>query len=275
MFEAYDANRYSEGALGQLDGTDVRCGARAMNRAYDGTRRRGNVIEGRAAKGDCGASVNVHPKTRTRRFSGTVSGYRYYSPGLQRWINRDPIGERAGINLYGFVHSNPTLLYDADGRVPLPVIVGGGVVIVGGAGAYAGLCINRWACRRLRDYQLSQAEAEADASAPDGSNHQGQGATPGSDSDVLTHCIAGCELAKHPGPCGNGPRALDFLNEREGTDPASQIDRYNNEVGIGIGMGAFGSIDNTSCRQACLDALQKDFLQTLVNGVPGMVPPRR
>jgi RHS repeat-associated protein len=30
-------------------------------------------------------------------------GYRYYSPMLQRWINRDPIGESGGVNLYGFV----------------------------------------------------------------------------------------------------------------------------------------------------------------------------
>lgn len=29
-------------------------------------------------------------------------GYRYYSPALGRFINRDPIGERGGINLYGF-----------------------------------------------------------------------------------------------------------------------------------------------------------------------------
>jgi len=29
--------------------------------------------------------------------------YRFYSPQLGRWINRDPIGEAGGINLYGFV----------------------------------------------------------------------------------------------------------------------------------------------------------------------------
>jgi RHS repeat-associated protein len=30
-------------------------------------------------------------------------GYRYYSPELGRWVKRDPIEERGGINLYGFV----------------------------------------------------------------------------------------------------------------------------------------------------------------------------
>ena len=33
--------------------------------------------------------------------------YRWYSPELQRWPNRDPIGERGGINLYGYVNNNP------------------------------------------------------------------------------------------------------------------------------------------------------------------------
>jgi RHS repeat-associated protein len=30
-------------------------------------------------------------------------GYRFYEPGLQRWLNQDPIGEWGGLNLYGFV----------------------------------------------------------------------------------------------------------------------------------------------------------------------------
>ncbi len=31
----------------------------------------------------------------------------FYDPGLQRWINRDPIQEEGGINLYGFVCNDP------------------------------------------------------------------------------------------------------------------------------------------------------------------------
>jgi RHS repeat-associated protein len=33
-------------------------------------------------------------------------GYRYYSVELGRWWTRDPIGERGGFNLYGFVRNN-------------------------------------------------------------------------------------------------------------------------------------------------------------------------
>jgi len=34
-------------------------------------------------------------------------GRRYYDPNLQRWLNHDPIEERGGKNLYGFVANNP------------------------------------------------------------------------------------------------------------------------------------------------------------------------
>jgi RHS repeat-associated protein len=33
-------------------------------------------------------------------------GYRFYSPGLGKWINRDPIAESGGLNLYGFVRND-------------------------------------------------------------------------------------------------------------------------------------------------------------------------
>ncbi|WP_124330624.1 RHS repeat domain-containing protein [Desulfonema ishimotonii] len=33
-------------------------------------------------------------------------GFRYYSAELGRWISRDPIGEKGGFNLYGFIRNN-------------------------------------------------------------------------------------------------------------------------------------------------------------------------
>ena len=33
-------------------------------------------------------------------------GFRFYEPNVQRWLNRDPIEEKGGINLYGFVHND-------------------------------------------------------------------------------------------------------------------------------------------------------------------------
>jgi RHS repeat-associated protein len=42
----------------------------------------------------------------------TYYGYRYYDPVTGRWPSRDPIGERGGINLYGFVENSSTNKHD-------------------------------------------------------------------------------------------------------------------------------------------------------------------
>ena len=42
-------------------------------------------------------------------------GYRWYAPGLQRWVNRDPVGENGGINLYAVVRNSPLTYRDALG----------------------------------------------------------------------------------------------------------------------------------------------------------------
>ena len=43
-------------------------------------------------------------------------GYRYYSPALGRWLSRDPIEEKGGLNLYGFVNNDPVNNFDLDGK---------------------------------------------------------------------------------------------------------------------------------------------------------------
>ncbi|QOJ13653.1 MAG: RHS repeat-associated core domain-containing protein [Planctomycetia bacterium] len=45
-------------------------------------------------------------------------GYRYYSPRLGRWINRDPIEEDGGINLNAFCENDPTSTVDPLGLRP-------------------------------------------------------------------------------------------------------------------------------------------------------------
>jgi RHS repeat-associated protein len=39
-------------------------------------------------------------------------GYRFYDPGAGRWLNRDPIGERGGVNLYGMVGNDAVNGFD-------------------------------------------------------------------------------------------------------------------------------------------------------------------
>ncbi|RYD76336.1 MAG: RHS repeat-associated core domain-containing protein, partial [Verrucomicrobiaceae bacterium] len=43
-------------------------------------------------------------------------GYRYYDPVIGRWPSRDPIGERGGVNLYGFVGNDGVNQWDYLGQ---------------------------------------------------------------------------------------------------------------------------------------------------------------
>jgi len=45
-------------------------------------------------------------------------GYRYYDPNTGRWPSRDPIEERGGVNLYGFVTNSPIRVVDILGKDP-------------------------------------------------------------------------------------------------------------------------------------------------------------
>ncbi|MEI6074620.1 MAG: RHS repeat-associated core domain-containing protein [Verrucomicrobiota bacterium] len=43
------------------------------------------------------------------------SVFGFYEPNQQRWLNRDPIREKGGINVYGFVGNNPVIKIDSLG----------------------------------------------------------------------------------------------------------------------------------------------------------------
>jgi RHS repeat-associated protein len=45
-----------------------------------------------------------------------LSTYRAYDPDFGRWLNRDPIAEKGGINLYGYVANNPARFTDPRGH---------------------------------------------------------------------------------------------------------------------------------------------------------------
>ena len=50
---------------------------------------------------------------------------RWYSPSTGKWLSRDPIEERGGLNLYGFVGNDPILLVDALGlEYPVFPVIG-------------------------------------------------------------------------------------------------------------------------------------------------------
>ena len=48
--------------------------------------------------------------------------YRFYDPGLGRWLSRDPIGESGGINLYRYAGNSPAMLTDPSGESPVILV---------------------------------------------------------------------------------------------------------------------------------------------------------
>jgi RHS repeat-associated protein len=101
---------------------------------FDGN---GNVSEYLNANGDTIAHFEYDPFGNTVVNAGSVGlfnyrfstkpldsetglfyyGYRFYDPVTGRWPSRDPIQERGGVNLYGFVGSSPLSRFDLLGLV--------------------------------------------------------------------------------------------------------------------------------------------------------------
>jgi RHS repeat-associated protein len=58
------------------------------------------------------------PKFQDLRPCVAYYAYRWYDPFTGRWPSRDPIGERGGVNLYGFVKNNAITITDLLGLTP-------------------------------------------------------------------------------------------------------------------------------------------------------------
>ena len=103
VFYGYDGG-------GNVTNLTNNAGAQVGSYTYDAF---GNTV----ATSGTSASENPYRFSTKEQIGGLYSyGLRFYSPGLGRWINRDPIGEAGGANLYGFVGNNPINSIDAYGR---------------------------------------------------------------------------------------------------------------------------------------------------------------
>lgn len=70
--------------------------------------------------------------------------FRVYDTNLGRWLSRDPIGERGGINLYGYVNNNPVNYADPDGKFAIvPVLIASAVGIVVVTAIWAGYSLTK------------------------------------------------------------------------------------------------------------------------------------
>ena len=104
-------------------------GAQVGSYTYDAW---GNTVTSSGTK----AGENPYRFSTKEAIGGLYSyGFRFYSPGIGRWINRDPISESGGKNLYGFVGNNPLNYVDSNGLIPQAVVIG---AALGGLGALVG-----------------------------------------------------------------------------------------------------------------------------------------
>ena len=97
LYPTYDANG---NIMQKLDDT----GSVVMWVTYDPF---GNIIDGTLV-GEYAFST----KPLIDNLQYYYYGFRYYDPETGRWLNRDPIGERGGLNVYGFVRNNPISFID-------------------------------------------------------------------------------------------------------------------------------------------------------------------
>ncbi|MBK8271416.1 MAG: hypothetical protein IPK83_25090 [Planctomycetes bacterium] len=97
-------------------------------------------------------------------------GYRYYSPRLGRWVNRDPIEEVGGFLLQGFVKNRPNGNYDALGLSSFIEWAFWGNVH---EADLAGALIGRYMLGNGQTFQMTEAEMHEAAVFVDLGSHKG------------------------------------------------------------------------------------------------------
>ena len=68
---------------------------------------RQHLVSGRPQPDRDAKAIPLYSKERDEESGFYYHGARYYAPWLGRWTNTDPIGVKAGINVYTYVRNNP------------------------------------------------------------------------------------------------------------------------------------------------------------------------
>jgi len=119
--------------------------------------------------------------------------YRFYSSSLMRWLNRDPIDEQGGMNLYGFCANNPMSRYDAQGQSWLTCF---------------GDCVEEWRLDWSKVFTAMNIAASANAPVPKtGSEKLWLDKGVSKDTTELSRAISQGERLARKLPLGNPVRS--------------------------------------------------------------------
>jgi RHS repeat-associated protein len=136
--------------------------------------------------------------------------YRYYDPVTGRWPSRDPIGERGGANLYGFVGNRTTGRIDILGKFSwtslLEDVLGWAAEELGAEDALeeAGENVSNDAENLMDDFQDAMDEArEGLEDSNESGNQEGSTPEPTHPHDIFS-CNYTCELNEADSSAGDG-----------------------------------------------------------------------
>lgn len=135
--------------LGSVRGMTSDAGARQAAYSFD-PYGRPTKLEGTIDSDFQYAEVYIHARSGLN-----LAIYRAYSPALGRWVSRDPIAEKGGINLYQYVRNMPSITVDPSGLTdsvwipgrPIPVNPALGPIITVGPPIIA-MWIRMWKYNR-------------------------------------------------------------------------------------------------------------------------------
>jgi uncharacterized protein RhaS with RHS repeats len=158
----------------------------------------------------------------------------WYDPGVQRWINRDPIQEKGGKNLYRFVNNDPNRRVDSFGLED-PQIMN-----------LDWSCLNCYLQLFLQRRKIMGRAAYEAATDP---VYGGIGHVDGPE-DAIRHCLAGCYLAK-------AMRAIPACKDTLASEVIADEERNRSnrsQVDIENGIEGSRAPNNSDCQEYCRKA---------------------
>jgi uncharacterized protein RhaS with RHS repeats len=171
----------------------------------------------------------------------------YYDPAAQRWINRDPIGERGGINSQSIVSNKPTEQTDPLGLYEFSHGLGGPIF---------------YFCRAASDWLCAQAAgasvlAQLKTAGIDGNDDRSGG-------NAFRRCLVACQASK---ACGAESAQRYWDGREDGRGIESQQDLANNKLGYSLAS-------QSSCWDACMNAWSTGALNCLGKPCPARRKPQ-